>query len=130
MKNIRNRVNLRLVNGRKKVLKLAAKPNFKHRTIFDQNVVAFHMEPTTLVFDKPVYCGMNILNMMYDFYYNYIEKKYGQKAKLLFPETDSLMNKTETEVVEYELKMSSTQAIASRITCQGSQLGKIWRSWE
>ena len=42
MENIRNRVDVRLVNNRKAAEKLSAKPNFKHLTIFDENLVAIN----------------------------------------------------------------------------------------
>ena len=84
MENIRNRVDVRLVNERKKAEKLAAKPSFKHLTIFDENLVAIHMKRTKLVFNKPVYCGMAILDisktLMYDFHDNGFLPKYGKKS--------------------------------------------------
>jgi len=101
MENIHNRVNIRLVNNKQSLKKCVAKPNFDHCTVFDENLVAVHMKKTELVFNKPVYHGMSILDLsktlMYDFHYNYIKKKFGSKANLLFMETDSLCYEIETE---------------------------------
>ena len=101
MENIRNRSVIKLVTDKIKAEKLAAKPNFKHCNIFNEDLIAIHMKKTSLTFDKPVYLGMCILDLsktsMYDFHYNYIKKKYGDKAKLLFTDTDSLMYEIQTE---------------------------------
>ena len=101
MENLRNRVDVRLVNTKEKLRKLVAKPNFKSRKIFNENLVSVHMSKTRLLMNKPIYLGMCILDLskiiMYDFHYNYIKSKYADKAKLLFTDTDSLMYEIETE---------------------------------
>ena len=101
MENIRNRKDIKLVTSKQQALKLIAKPNFKHRTIFTENLVSVHMSKTKLVFNKPVYVGMCILDvskvLMYDFHYNYIKPKYDKKALLLMTDTDSLCYEIETE---------------------------------
>ena len=101
MENIRNRVDIKLVNDKKQAEKLSAKPIFNHCNIFSEDLVAIHMKKTKVVFNNPVYLGMFILDLsktlMYDFHYNYIKQKYGDKSKLLFTDTDSLMYEIQTE---------------------------------
>ena len=101
MENIRNRSVIKLVTDKIKAEKLAAKPNFKHCNIFNEDLIAIHMKKTSLTMNKPVYLGMCILDLsktlMYEFHFNYIKKKYGDKAKLLFTDTDSLMYEIQTE---------------------------------
>ena len=101
MENIRNRVDVKLVNNRGAAEKLSAKPNFEKATIFDEGLVAIHMKRTKLTFNKPVYCGMAILDLsktlIYDFHYGYILPKYGKNQKLLYTDTDSLCYEIETE---------------------------------
>ena len=102
MENIRNRVNVKLVNTEERLKKLAAKPNLKSPPkIFSENLVSVHLKKTSLTMNKPVYLGMCILDLsktiMSDFHYQYIKPKYGTKAKLLFTDTDSLMYEIQTE---------------------------------
>ena len=103
MENIRKRVDVRLVTDEKKLLKLTSKPTYVSSKIFNDNLVAFHKIKETLTLNRPAYVGMCILDLsktlMYDFHYNYIKKKYGDKAKLLFTDTDSLTYEIEAEDV-------------------------------
>ena len=101
IENIRKRQNIHLIDNRKKAVKLSSKPNFDRCTIFDRNLIAVHMKNTEVYFNKPVYVGQAILDLsktlMFNFHYNYIRKKYGKKAELLFTDTDSLMYQIKTK---------------------------------
>ena len=101
IENIRNRVDVKLVNTEEKFKKLVAKPNFQSRKIFNENLISVHMKKTSLTMNKPVYLGMCILELsktiMNDFHYNYIKQKYGDNAKLLFTDTDSYLYQIKTE---------------------------------
>ena len=85
MENLRKRVDVKLVSSKDDLLKLVASPCFQSHRIMNENLI---------VVSKPCYVGMSILDLsktlMYDFHYNTIKKEYGDRAKLLFTDTDSL----------------------------------------
>src|SRR5688572_22739015 len=99
--NIENHVDIKLVSSEKQAIKFAAKTSYDTRTIFDENLIAIHMKKTKLFYNKPIYLGMSILDLsktlMYNFHYNYIKKKYGDRSKLLFTDTDSLAYEIKTD---------------------------------
>ena len=103
MENLRKRVDVRLVTNEKKLDKLTAKPTYVSFKIFNENLMAVHKVKETLTLNRPAYVGMCILDLsktlMYDFHYNYIKKKYNNRAKLLFTDTDSLTYEIEAEDV-------------------------------
>ena len=103
MENIRKRVDVRLITDEKKLLKMASKPTYVSSKIFNENLVAVHKNKEMLTLNRPAYVGMCILDLsktlMYEFHYNYIKEKYGDKAKLLFTDTDSLAYEIKAEDV-------------------------------
>ena len=67
MENIGNGVNVHLVTNENQARKLINKPFYHHRTIFCKKVAAIHMKKTRLLFDKPVYLGLSILDLSMSF---------------------------------------------------------------
>ena len=103
MENLRKRVDIRLVTNEKKLYKLTSNPTFESNKIFNENLMAVHKVKETLTLNRPAYVGMCILDLsktlIYDFHYNYIKKKYNNRARLLFTDTDSLTYEIEAEDV-------------------------------
>ena len=103
MENLRKWVDIRLVTNEKKLDKLTSKLTFVSSKIFNENLMAVHKVKETLTLNRPAYVGMCILDLsktlMYDFHYNYIKKKYNNRARLLFTDTDSLTYEIEAEDV-------------------------------
>ena len=103
MENLRKRQDIKLVTDEENLLRWASKPSFISCKIFNEDLVAIHKTKTTLTLNRPAYVGMCILDLsktlMYDFHYNYIKSKYGDKARLLFTDTDSLTYEIEADDV-------------------------------
>jgi hypothetical protein len=108
MENMRDRVKIDLISDESQYLKLVAKPQFIQQKIYSENLVAVKQLPKKVVLNKPVYVGVSVLDLsklhMYDFHYEYIKPKYGDKATLLFTDTDSLCYYIETEDVYGDMK--------------------------
>ena len=101
IENLRNRIDVKLVNNEKDYLKCTSKPSYMPHKMFDNNLVTICKSKLALKLNKPAYVGICILELrkvlMYKCYYDYIKNKYDDNSKLLFTDTDSLM---------YEMKMS------------------------
>ena len=103
IENLRNRIDVKLVNNKKDYLKWTSKPSYMSRKVFDNDLVAIRKSKVTLTLTKPAYIGICILELskvlMYEFRYDYIKNKCGNNSRLLFTDTDSLMHEIKTEDV-------------------------------
>ena len=102
LENIRNKVDIQLISSDKVAQKLAAKPNYDHCTTFDENSAPFTWRRQSFILiSQSILVWANLLDLskflMYDFHYNYIKTKYGDKAKLPFTDTDSLAYEISTK---------------------------------
>ena len=105
MENLRKRVDVKLVRANEddRLRRLIASPSYARANIFDDNLAAIQMHKSRLVLNRPVYVGMCVLDLskhlMYDFYYNQLQKQYGERCQLLYTDTDSLLLEIQTENV-------------------------------
>ena len=78
IENLRNRINVRVVNNAKDYIQYTSKPSFASQKIFNKKFVAIHEIKPVLPLDKPISVGFNILDfsklLMYEFRYKYIDK--------------------------------------------------------
>jgi hypothetical protein len=103
MQNVRKRVDVKLVTTEVDLIKVVASPSFQSQRIMTGDTVAVKRMKEVLTLNKLCYVGMCVLELskvlMYDFHYNLIKTRYGNGAKLLFTDTDSLMYEIKTENV-------------------------------
>ena len=119
MENLHKQVDVRPVTNEKKPDKLTTKTTYVSSKIFNENLMAVLKVKETLTLNRLAYVGMCILDLskmlMYDFHYNYIKKKYNNRARLLFTDTDSLTYEIEAEDVYKNFGTTKTCSIIATI---------------
>ena len=104
-KNLRKRINVRLVNNKKDFLKYTSKPTHVTHKPFGKDYAAVHEIKPVLISNKPIYVGFTVLDLskwkMHDFHYNFIKKSFN--AESLFTDTESLVYEIKSENVNEEL---------------------------
>ena len=69
--------------------------NYHTTNFFTQYLLATEMEKTQILMNKPVYLGLSMLELskilMYEFWYDYLKPKCGEKTKLCYMDRDSFI---------------------------------------
>ena len=101
MENIRKHRDIKLVTTDKKRSKLVSEPNYHTMNYISEDLSIIEMRRTKLKMNKPIYLGLSILEisklLMYEFWYDYMKPKYGDKVKLCYMDTDSFIMNIKTE---------------------------------
>jgi len=100
MKNVRNRVNVRLIVDLNKLTKAVSKPSFRQSEIINPDLVMVRAGRGKVILNKPIAVGFSVLELskliMYKLFYEYMKPKYRNNCSLLFTDTDSLYMSVKT----------------------------------
>ena len=101
MENVRNHRDIKIVTNDKRRSILASEPNYHSTKYISKDLLIMEMKKVEVKMNKPIYRGQAILDisktLMYEFWYDYIKPMYGDKAKLCYTDTDSLVMHIKTE---------------------------------
>ena len=95
MENVRKHRYIKLATTDKRRNQSVSEPNYYTSKYFSENLMAIEIKKTKVKMNKPVYLAMSILDisktLMYEFWYDYIKPKYGDRAKLCYTDTHSFI---------------------------------------
>ena len=102
MENVNNRSNIKLINNNpEKLLKLIKQSNFQNAYQISHRLALVESKPIKTLFNKPIHMGAVILETsklhMYEFWYNHLKVKYGDKIQLIYTDTDLFVIEVETD---------------------------------
>ena len=101
MENVRNHRDIQLVTSEKRRKRLVSEPNYHSCKKFADHLMAIEMKKTTVTMNKPLYLGASKLDIsktfMYNFWYDYLKRKYDDTVKLCYTDTDSFIIYIKTE---------------------------------
>ena len=101
MENVRNHRDIKLVTSDKRRKRLVSESNYHSHRNFSNHLMAIEMKKTRIKMNKPLYLGASILDisetLIYEFWYDYLKPKYGDRVKLCYTDTDSFIIHIKTE---------------------------------
>ena len=101
MENVRKHRDINLVKTDHKRNKLVSEPNYQTMKLISENLSIIEMKKVKVNMNKPIYLGLSIFEIikiiMYEFWYDYMKKKYGDMVKLCYMDTDSLVMNIKTK---------------------------------
>ena len=101
MENVRNHRDIKPVTSDKRRKRLLSEPNYHSHKNFSDHLMEIKMKKTRIKMNKPLYLSPSILDisktLMYEYWYDYLKPKYGDRVKLCYTDTDSFIIHIKTE---------------------------------
>ena len=101
MENPRNHRDIRIVTTYKRKCILASEPNYHSTKYISKDLLIMEMKKTEVKMNKPLYLEQAILDIgktfMYEFWYDYIKLKYGDKVRLCYMDIGSFVMHIKTD---------------------------------
>ena len=101
MENVRKHRNIKLVKTDHKRNKLVSESNYHTMKLISEHLSIIEMKKVKVKMNKPIYLALSILEIskiiMYEFWYDYVKKKYGDMVKLCYMDTDILIMNIKTK---------------------------------
>ena len=101
MENVRKHRDIKLVTTDIKRKHLVSEPNYHTTEWFSGSLLAIEMIKTVIKANKPIYLGLAILSLskkkIYEYWYDDMKPKYGDRIKLCYMDTDSFIMHIKTE---------------------------------
>jgi len=111
VENVRNRVNVRLISDPRKFVKAVGKASYKRSQIINTDLALVENVKGKILLSKPIAVGCTILEIaklvMYEFYYDCLLPKFGDRLHLCFTDTDSFICHVESEDLVADLRSIS-----------------------
>ena len=101
MENVRNHQDIKLVATDERRKRLVSELNYHTTKWFDKDFLPIKMNKTKILMNKSVYLAQAILDisktLIYEFWYDYLKSKHGDKVKLCYMDKGRFIIHIETE---------------------------------
>ena len=103
MENVRKHRDIKLVKTDCKRNKLVSEPNYHTMKLIEESLSIIEMKKVKVKMNKSIYLGLSVLEIskiiIYEIWYDYMKRKYGDMVKLCYTDTESLVMTIKTKDV-------------------------------
>ena len=104
MEDVRKQRDIKLFTTERRRNYLVSEPNYHITKVLHRKFISYKNEKNKqaeIPMNKPVHLGLSILELskilMYEFWYDYVKPKYGERVKLCYMNTDNFIASLKTE---------------------------------